>query len=305
MAYGYEVSVTPLQIAMAYAAVANKGVLMKPYVVSEVQDRDGEVLFEQRPQIIRRVISEPTAALLIQAFEGVVERGTAKETHIQGVRIAGKTGTSRKVVDGHYGVGNYTGSFVGFFPIEDPQVVCLVMMDNPQGGSYYGGTVSAPVFRAIADRIINTSGRFTKTPQPKDQQPRNGITVPDVRTLQLNIASRLLESHGLKCQTVGTGDIVVRQVPEPGKRLEKDDVVQVVLNETGSAASGGPPIVPDVRGMSLRRAINRLVVDEFDIDVRGSGVVVSQIPGPGQKIHAGATIHLTCEPRSIVTAVLY
>jgi membrane peptidoglycan carboxypeptidase len=243
--------------------------------------------------------------LLIQAFEGVVERGTAKETHIQGVRIAGKTGTSRKVVDGHYGVGNYTGSFVGFFPIEDPQVVCLVMMDNPQGGSYYGGTVSAPVFRAIADRIINTSGRFTKTPQPKDQQPRNGITVPDVRTLQLNIASRLLESHGLKCQTVGTGDIVVRQVPEPGKRLEKDDVVQVVLNETGSAASGGPPIVPDVRGMSLRRAINRLVVDEFDIDVRGSGVVVSQIPGPGQKIHAGATIHLTCEPRSIVTAVLY
>ena len=305
MAYGYEVSVTPLQIALAYAAVANKGVLMKPYVVSEVQDRDGEVLFEQRPQIIRRVISEQTAALLVQAFEGVVERGTAKESHIQGVRIAGKTGTSKKVIDGHYGVGTYTGSFVGFFPIEDPQVVCLVMMDNPQGGSYYGGSVSAPVFRAIADRIINTSGRFTKTPQPKDQQPRNGITVPDVRTLQLNIASRLLESHGLKCQTVGTGDIVVRQVPGPGRHLEKDDVVQIVLNETGADASGGPPIVPDVRGMSLRRAINRLVVDDFDIQVRGSGVVVSQLPAAGQKIQAGATIHLTCEARPVVTAVLY
>ena len=305
MAYGYEVSVTPLQIAMAYAAVANKGVLMKPYVVSAVQDRDGEVLFEQRPQIIRKVISEQTAALLIQAFEGVVERGTAKESHIQGVRIAGKTGTSKKVIDGHYGVGSYTGSFVGFFPIEDPQVVCLVMMDNPQGGSYYGGSVSAPVFRAIADRIINTSGRFTKAPQPKDQQPRNGITVPDVRTLQHNIASRLLESHGLKCQSVGTGDIVVRQVPEPGKHLEKDDVVQIVLNETGSDASGGSPVVPDLRGMSLRRAINRLVVDDFDIQVRGSGVVVSQVPPAGQKIQAGATIHLTCEPRPIVTAVLY
>ncbi len=305
MAYGYEVSVTPLQIAIAYAAVANKGVLMKPYVVSEVQGRDGEVLFEQRPQMIRRVISEQTAALLIQAFEGVVERGTAKESHIQGVRIAGKTGTSKKVIDGHYGVGSYTGSFVGFFPIEDPQVVCLVMMDNPQGGSYYGGSVSAPVFRAIADRIINTSGHFTKTPQPKDQQPRNGITVPDVRTMQLNIASRLLESHGLKCQTVGTGDIVVRQVPEPGKHLEKDDVVQIVLNESGSDASGGSPIVPDVRGMSLRRAINRLVIDDFDIQVRGSGVVVSQVPAAGQKIQAGATIHLTCEPRPVVTAVLY
>jgi len=305
MAYGYEVSVTPLQIAMAYAAVANKGVLMKPYVVSQVQDSDGEVLFEQRPQIIRKVISDQTAALLVQAFEGVVERGTAKESHIQGVRIAGKTGTSKKVVDGHYVVGSYTGSFVGFFPIEDPQVVCLVMIDNPQGGTYYGGTVSAPIFRAIADRIINTSGRFTKTPLPKDQQPRNGITVPDVRTLQLNIASRLLESHGLKCQTVGTGDIVVRQVPEPGKHLEKDDVVQIVLNETSAGTSGGSPVVPDVRGMSLRRAINRLVVDDFDIQVRGSGVVVSQLPAAGKKIHAGATIHLICEPRPIVTAVLY
>jgi cell division protein FtsI (penicillin-binding protein 3) len=305
MAYGYEVSVTPLQIALAYAAVANKGVLMKPFVVSEVQNSDGEALFEQRPQIIRRVISEQTAALLIQAFEGVVERGTAKESHIQGVRIAGKTGTSKKVVDGHYGVGSYTGSFVGFFPIEDPQVVCLVMMDNPQGGSYYGGSVSAPVFRAIADRIINTSGRFTKTSQPKDEQSKNGITVPDVRTLQINIASRLLESHGLKCQTVGTGDIVVRQVPQPGKHLEKDDVVQIVLNETGTETSGGSPIVPDVRGMSVRRAINRLVVDDFDIQMRGSGVVVSQIPAAGQKIQAGATIHLMCEPRSTVTAVLY
>jgi beta-lactam-binding protein with PASTA domain len=161
------------------------------------------------------------------------------------------------------------------------------------------------VFRAIADRIINTSGRFTKTPQPKDEQPRNGITVPDVRTLQLNIASRLLESHGLKCQTVGTGDIVVRQVPEPGKHLEKDDVVQIVLNEPGADASGGPPVVPDVRGMSLRRAINRLVVDDFDIQVRGSGVVVSQVPAAGQRVQAGATIHLACEPRPLVTAVLY
>jgi membrane peptidoglycan carboxypeptidase len=305
MAYGYEVAVTPLQIASAYAAVANKGVLMKPFLVSQIQDKAGEVLFEQRPQIIRRVISEQTVALLVQAFEGVVERGTAKEAHIQGVRVAGKTGTSKKVIDGHYGVGTYTGSFVGFFPVEDPQVVCLVMMDNPQGGSYYGGSVSAPVFRAIAERIINTSGRFTKTPPPTDQQPRNGITVPDVRTLQLNIAERLLESHGLKSRTVGTGDVVVRQVPEPGKRLEEDDVVQIVLNGESFNASGGLPLVPDVRGMSLRRAINRLVVDDFDIRVHGSGVVVSQVPAAGQKIQAGGTIHLNCEPRPIAAAVLY
>jgi cell division protein FtsI (penicillin-binding protein 3) len=306
MAYGYEVAVTPLQIACAYAAVANKGILMKPYIISRIQDNAGDILREDRPQVIRRVVSGQTAALLTQAFEGVVERGTAKEARIQGVRVAGKTGTSRKVVEGHYGSGSYTGSFVGFFPVEDPQVVCLVMLDNPRGGAYYGGLTSGPVFRAIAERIINTTGRFTKKPQPKEPTtPSNGISVPDVRTLQAAIASRLLEDRGLKTQTIGTGDIVVRQVPEPGKHVEKDDVVQLVLNDTGVEEANATPIVPDVRGMSLRRAINRLVVEDFDIKVRGSGVVVEQFPAAGQKTQAGATIRLVCEPKTIVSAVLY
>lgn len=306
MAYGYEVAVTPLQIAAAYAAVANKGVLTKPYILSRVVDTDGETLQEERPQVIRRVISEQTAALLTEAFEGVVERGTAKMAHIEGVRIAGKTGTSRKVVEGKYGAGSYTGSFVGFFPADDPQVVCLVMIDNPRAGNYYGGATSAPIFRAIAERIINTTGRFSKKPQPSEEQPpKNGISVPDVRTLQILVASRLIESHGLRSKAIGTGDIVVRQVPEPGNRLEKDDVVQLVLNDTGADSTGGAIVVPDLRGMSLRRAINRLVVDDFDIKVRGSGVVVAQSPAAGKKIQAGATIQIVCEPRTTVSAVLY
>jgi penicillin-binding protein 2B len=119
------------------------------------------------------------------------------------------------------------------------------------------------------------------------------------------IASRLLESNGLKSQAIGTGDIVVRQVPGPGQRLEKDEIVQLVLNETGVDESNGTTKVPDVRGMSLRRAINRLVVDDFDIKVHGSGVVVSQIPAAGRVTQAGATIQLMCEPRALVTAVLY
>lgn len=306
MAYGYEVAVTPLQIACAYAAVANKGVMMRPFIISRIQDKTGETVLEKQPQVIRRVISEQTASLMTQAFEGVVERGTAKEARIEGVRIAGKTGTSKKVVEGKYGWGSYTGSFVGYFPADDPQVVCLVMIDNPRAGLYYGGLISAPIFRSIAERIINTSGRFTKKPQPsEEQQPKSGISVPDVRTLQSVIASRLLESHGLKSQLIGTGDIVVRQVPEPGKRLERDDVVQLVLNNAGSESTAGSAIVPDVRGMSLRRAINRLVVDDFDIKVRGSGVVVEQIPAAGKKIQPGATITLLCEPRALASAALY
>lgn len=306
MAYGYEVAVTPLQIAGAYAAVANKGILMKPFIVYRAETAQGEAILEERPQTIRRVISEQTALLLTQAFEGVVERGTAQSARIEGVRVAGKTGTSKKVIDGRYGSGTYTGSFVGFFPADDPQVVCLVMIDNPRGGAYYGGSTSAPIFRAIAERIINTTGRFTKKPQPSEEvQPRNGISLPDVRTLQATVAGRMIESLGLKWRTIGTGDIVVRQVPEPGKYLDKDDIVQLVLNEEGTTIPGGGMIVPDVRGMSLRRAINRLVVDDFDIKVRGSGIVVDQVPKAGRRIQAGATIQLVCEPRAIYSAVLY
>ncbi len=306
LAFGYEVAVTPLQIACSYAAVANKGVLMKPFIVSRVQTNDGEVIVEQRPQMIRKVISSETADLLTQAFEGVVERGTATEVRIQGVRVAGKTGTSRQVISGKYGDGNYTASFVGFFPAEDPQLVGLVMLDKPRARGYYGGFTSGPVFRAIAERIINTTGRFTKRPEPKEQgHPKNGISVPDVRTLQIGIASKILEGQGLKAQGIGTGDIVVRQVPEAGKRLEAGDVVQLVLNSTEADEKSGKVVVPDLRGMSLRRAINRLVVDDFDLSVRGSGVVVEQIPAAGRKVQAGVTIHLVCEPRTLVSAVLY
>jgi stage V sporulation protein D (sporulation-specific penicillin-binding protein) len=110
---------------------------------------------------------------------------------------------------------------------------------------------------------------------------------------------------GLESQPVGTGDIVVRQVPGPGKRLEPGDVVQLVLDSEEADEASGAMVVPDVRGMSLRRAINRLVVDDFDINVRGSGVVVEQIPSAGKKAQAGATVHLVCEPRTISSAVLY
>lgn len=306
LSYGYEIAATPLQIAAAYAAVANKGILMRPYIVARVETTLGDILVEQRPQVIRKVISPETAALLIQAFEGVVERGSGKDVRINGVRIAGKTGTSRKVVDGKYGAGSYTASFAGFFPVDDPQIVCLVMMDNPRAVSYYGSLTSAPVFRSIAERIINTTGRFTKFPKPSEKHPQeNGISVPDVRTLQVSIAGKILEGQGFKSETIGKGEIVVRQVPEPGKRLEHGDVIKLVLEGLEGTQETGPGIVPNVRGMSLRRAINRLVVDDFDIKVRGSGIIIQQIPAPGQKVNPGSTIQLVCEPRPILSAALY
>jgi cell division protein FtsI/penicillin-binding protein 2 len=305
MSYGYEIGATPLQLVCSYAAVANKGILMKPYVVAHIQDGTGETIAEQKPQAIRRVITQQTLDQLIPAFEGVVERGTGKEAHIQDVRIAGKTGTSRKYLDGKYVANNYTASFVGFFPVEDPQVVCLVMLDNPRSQGYYGGSTSGPVFRAIAERVITTSYKFSRTAIAQDPAASGSIVVPDVRMLQSSLAKKLLASYGLSCQTFGKGTLVIKQTPEPGKKMEKDGMVSLVLNGESLALPDGMIAVPDVRGMSIRRAMNRLISEEFEVKVQGSGVVTQQFPTAGEHLRLGSSITLTCMPRGMGQASLY
>jgi cell division protein FtsI (penicillin-binding protein 3) len=305
MAYGYEVGVTPLQIACAYATVANNGVLMKPFIVSRIKSAEGKTVFEQKPQAIRRVMSQRTQNELISAFEGVVERGTGKEARINGVRIAGKTGTSRKYANGKYVQNNYTASFVGFFPVEDPQVVCLVMMDNPKTRGYYGGITSGPVFRAIAERVITTSYKFSRTAIVQEPVTNGTVSVPDIRMLQPSLAKRMLSTYGLNGQVFGTGTIVMRQAPEPGKKVERGEAVSLILNGESVVSSDGMIAVPDVRGMSIRRAMNRLVSDEFEIKVQGSGVVTQQIPAVGVRVRSGSSIVLLCSPRGVMHASLY
>ncbi|MBI2620211.1 MAG: PASTA domain-containing protein [Ignavibacteriales bacterium] len=304
MAYGYEVAVTPLQIATAYAAIANNGVLMKPFVVARVVNERGDVISEQQPQKIRTVVSVKTARLLTQAFEGAVERGTALEVRLNGLRIAGKTGTAKRIVDGRYAPGSYTSSFVGYFPAEDPQIVCLVMMDNPRARGYYGGATSGPVFRAITQRVIHTSAKFSK---PPDAEPRDRgiIAVPDVRNVRTVIASKILHGLQLSSQVFGEGDVVIRQSPPPGARVEKGDVVKLVLNNDIGTDRQGRMVVPDLRGMSMRRAMNRLVAEEFEVEFEGSGVVSRQLPRPGERVPPGTRIRVVCEPRGTAPAALY
>ncbi len=297
IAFGYEVGVTPLQIAAAYSAVANNGVLMKPFVVHQVLDEHREVLVENRPQSIREAISPETAKELTGLLKGVVEHGTGLSAKVEGLSIAGKTGTSRKVVDGRYEPGKYTASFAGFFPADDPQVVCVVMLDNPREG-YTGALASAPIFKAIASKVIATSGRFTRTPDVviAAQAP---VAVPDVSNMRIEAATEVLESYGLKVRLQGSGDVVRKQQPEPGIKLRQKSVVTLVTS--GAVASRkGYTIVPELRGLTIRRAINNLVMNQLDVDVEGSGVVRFQLPKAGQEVKIGTTVLLTCDPKRIM-----
>jgi len=311
MAFGYELAVTALQCVTAYSAIANGGVMMKPHIVKKEIDADGNVIKEIQPQVIRRVVSARTAKIMTDCFLAVVEKGTGIAAQIDGVKIAGKTGTARKIENGKYSR-EYAASFVGYFPADDPQIVCMVLLDSPQN-EFTGGKVAAPIFRNIAERIINTSGQFIKKPEVSfvKANDQESISVPDVRQLRADMAEKLLENRRLKSEKISAipvspqNGIVVRQVPEPGVRVGKNSVVQLIVLSDEEIVKDGFVMVPDVRGTSIRRAVNRLTIGGIEVTVLGTGIVVSQSPYPGEQVKVGSKCTLYCKPKSVENASLY
>ncbi|BCX47088.1 peptidoglycan glycosyltransferase, FtsI-binding [Haloferula helveola] len=177
--YGYALNVTPLQIASAYGAIANGGELIRPRVVRSIIASDGTVLERFSPEVVRRVIREEVAEDLREALVTVVEEGgTATRAAVPGFKVAGKTGTAVRIKNGYYQHGHYTVSFAGMMPAEDPEFVCLVVIDDPctEEVNRYGGTIAAPIFSKIAGRIA-THMNLTPT-EPLDEDALAGAETP-------------------------------------------------------------------------------------------------------------------------------
>jgi cell division protein FtsI (penicillin-binding protein 3) len=243
---GYQVSVTPLQMATAASAVANGGLLMQPHVVRAIV-RNG-VRETIAPRVLHRAIEPDTAAALTSMMEGVVQRGTATAAQIGGYPAAGKTGTAHKIVAGHYSTTDYNASFVAFVPSRRPVFTILVVIDTPRAGQYYGGTVSAPVFKRIAEAALQTRGI------PATVNPEPPILVHD---------------HDQVAQL-------------PTRRTSAPALLPSV------ARTGGPAVMPDVRGLSAREALR--VLDGVGLLARmsGSGFVIRQSPAPGEVVEPGS-----------------
>lgn len=162
---GQEIGVTPMQMVSAISVLANGGVLMKPYVVSEVRDAQGQLLKQIEPQAKRRVISADTARTVTSILEGVVTDGTGTKAAIPGFRVAGKTGTAQKIDPrtGAYSSTQFVGSFVGFVPADNPRLAMIVVIDEPQGEAW-GGAVAAPVFRRVGEQVLNYLGVSSNEP---------------------------------------------------------------------------------------------------------------------------------------------
>jgi cell division protein FtsI (penicillin-binding protein 3) len=247
---GYQVGVTPLQMATAVSSIANGGTLMRPHIV-RATIRNG-VRQPVAPQALRRTVTSDTAATLTTIMEGVVERGTAKTAQIDGYTIAGKTGTSAKLVDGQYSKSQYMSSFVGFFPSRKPVLTVLVVIDTPRNGAYYGGIVSGPVFKRIAEVAIRHVGiprtidpeapvLVARSASPGSARPVTFVApgrastpptpdglMPDLRGLSARAAVRTLARVGLVPRLKGDG-FVAAQSPVAGSPLDLAGAVDLRL----------------------------------------------------------------------------
>jgi cell division protein FtsI/penicillin-binding protein 2 len=262
---GYQVGVTPLQMAAATSAVANGGELMEPRVVRALI-RDGQRYVVQ-PKAIRRVVSTSTTAALTAIMEEIVARGTGRAAAVSGYALAGKTGTAAKLVRGRYSDTEYNASFTGFAPSRNPAVTILVVVDAPHSGMAYagsthgGGAIAAPIFQRIAEatlRYLGVPPSINPAPPvlverpggpprlPPDEaalelvsflsdQPAG--TVPDVRGMSARDAMRALAALGLSPRVTGDG-FVVSQQPAPGSPLEPSTGAVLVLDRTQRSTPG-------------------------------------------------------------------
>jgi len=232
-AFGQGISVTAIQQITAVSAAINGGKLYKPYVVKRIAEPNtGEIIKEFEPELVRNIISEETSKEVRMALETVVAYGTGRNAYIEGYRIGGKTGTAQKVNNGIYMTGNYIVSFIGFLPVDDPEAVVYVAIDNPKGITQYGGTVSAPIARSIMQDII-TELEIEKSEYTLEKEyfwyDTKYATVPDL------VGSKFKEvKNQLKMFTVnysGNGDVIKKISPSSGTILPEGSTIKVLLGD--------------------------------------------------------------------------
>jgi len=276
MSIGYEVEVTPLQILAFYNAIANDGKLIRPIIVKSVTQADKEVKYYESEVIKQKICSSKTLKEVKSLLEGVVENGTASNIKNSYYKIAGKTGTAQKIVDGRY-IRQYNTSFVGYFPAKDPQYSCIVVIDKPKGFRQYGSNVAAPVFKEIADKIY---ARDLKMHAPYIAQiEENEGVFPVIKAGFREDLQKICDELSIPNQTTTNEEWV--------KAQRKDNAVLWTTDEIA------PEVVPNVLGMTLRDAIFLLENNGLYVSHKGSGRITAQSMVPGQKIVKGSRITLT------------
>jgi membrane peptidoglycan carboxypeptidase len=271
---GQEVGVTPVQMVAAFGALANDGLRIAPHIIREVRNEAGAVVYQPQPEQ-HRVISAETAIALRGMLEGVTLHGTAKKAQLDGYSAAGKTGTAQKIdpKTRAYSHTKFVGSFVGFAPVSNPQVVIIVVIDEP-AGAYHGGDVAAPVFREVAEQILPILG-----------------VMPDIE---------LKSEPGLIAQVDQDSERTEKAREEQARAEEERKATMPTVDSNGgrggevvyAVATRKAIVMPDLRGRSVRDVARTCAQLGLQLEARGEGKVFKQSPAAGSEVNTGQTIYV-------------
>ena len=271
MSFGYEISVTPMQLISAFSAVINGGILYEPHILKERTDKNGIVLFESSPVAVRRVISEESSSRVRKMLRGVVRDGTGSLADTKLIPVGGKTGTSQKLVNGKYSKSKYVVSFIGFFPADNPQLVCLIIVNAPEEDKY-GGKVAAPIFKNITERILETNLK-------KFQKPEEFKTNKNFETKMVSTTNE--------------------------KEITPDMINVVNVSSNYPNSENQKILMPDLRGHTVKDALITLNLLGLNYDINGSGMVTWQSIEPGIEIKQNQVCKINCSETTISGVNIY
>jgi len=291
IAYGYGLNVTGLQKCSMYATIANKGVRVAPRLILEYH-KNGETIRNPNSRTFTRVLSEETALTLTNMMADVVDHGTGTNAKLENVNVCGKTGTAHIARSDARGYSDrYFSSFGGFFPKEDPKLVIYIMIRDPQG-AYYGGSVAAPCFKKIADRIIQYEGENYFSEPTQMMVDAAYPVVPNLVGFKKKKAISILSQLQLLPRFTSHGEMIVAQEPVAGEPMPEDGLIYLTMNS--HAIESTEKQVPLVVGLPVRNAVNLLAANELTCTLEGSGMVIRQLPAAGEPITPGEKVKLIC-----------
>ncbi|MGQ9779759.1 MAG: penicillin-binding transpeptidase domain-containing protein [Bacillota bacterium] len=296
MGFGQGVSVTPIQLVAAMAAIVNDGFLVRPRLLKELRDPQGRVIRRGEKVVVRQVISRQTSATMRMLLESVVVNGSGNRAAVPGYRVGGKTGTAQKPARGGYG-SEVVASFLGFGPADHPRLVCLVMLDEPSCGIRYGGVIAAPVFARIMGSALRSLG-IPPARRPEPDSDSEKVKAPNLLNLPVTEAETLLARAGLKGRRVGEGEIVLGQAPMGGTEVEPGSTVWLYLDPTAkyNNLDEGLVVVPDLTGLAPPEAEKLLFSLGLKLKALGDGVACTQEPKPGKQVRPGTPITVRFAP---------
>lgn len=286
MAYGYELLLTPLQTLTFYNAVANDGVIVRPQFVYEIR-KEGEVVERFGPEIIGAppMCSKKTIAMAKKMMEGVVQNGTGKSLKNTEYKVAGKTGTAQILVNGKYKVdqkATYQASFVGYFPADKPKYSCIVVVNAPSSGEYYGAQVAGPVFKDVADKVYAKSFEIHKEVNPVEVP--YAIKAPIVKSGSSNDVKMVMNE--LKIKYNADAEYVKWIAPQT------IDSTKIKLSISKVEVDLKKTTVPNLLGLVAQDALYLLENNGLHVKMKGRGVVAKQSLAPGTKFTKGTTIEI-------------